>query len=514
MKAVASAKRTYTFQERVIIEPPYQVSPRNVSKLCSTMSQEVIKSERKVTPLRGFEYQFGAYRVCRDELTLKYRGAVLPLAPKVVKTLIVLLDNAGRFVSKDELLQSVWDGSIVEEANLSQNIYMLRRQFEATSNETFIETLPKRGYRFTQPVTKHDLGVTRPGLRVSASLVLVGALIACIFAAIVIRLGMADKRVALLPAPLPQAAEKADALGWYYWRGTTEADLKQSVHDFRLVVNAAPQSPVGYAGEAVAYAKLADIWEGSPSGLVASLAAEKLSQRAVSLDHTSAIAHAAKGFVEFDLDGDNRAAADDLKQAVVDEPDLAVAHLWYGAILLWQGNLGLARSELQRASNLDVTLPSINYLLALDYYMSRDYENAIAYAKLDKGDFFSSEAAPLLLAAAHEEAKQYPLAIHDIQNLAVDPSNALAASGTLAHVYASMGQQTRAGRELQAVELLSEKNQDYPLLVALAYSANGRPNEAFAWLGRMPLSDRTLFALDPRLDLLRHDRRFARWIHG
>ena len=478
------------------------------------MSQEVIKNAPKVTPLRGFEYQFGAYRVCRDELTLKYRDAVLPLAPKVVKTLLVLLDNAGRFVSKDELLESVWDGPVVEEANLSQNIYMLRRQFEMTSNETFIETLPKRGYRFTHPVTKRDLGATRVGKRMSAPVLIAAALAAGVLLAIVIRFDMADKHALVPPASLTPAAENADALGWYYWRGTTEADLKQSVHDFRLVVNAAPQSPAGYAGEAIAYAKLADIWEGSPSGLVASLAAEKLSQRAVSLDHTSAIAHAAKGFVEFDLDGNNRAAAGDLKQAVGIEPDLAVAHLWYGAILLWQGDLGLARAELQRASNLDVTLPSIDYLLALDYYMSRDYENAIAYAKLDKDDFFASEAAPLLLAAAHEEVRQYPSAIQDVQRLAADPSNALVASGTLAYVYATTGQRERAGRALHAVEQLAEKDRDYPLLVALAYSANGRPNEAFAWLGRMPLSDRALFALDPRLDLLRHDRRFVQWLHG
>ncbi len=478
------------------------------------MSQEVIKNERKVTPLWGFEYQFGAYRVCRDELTLKYRNDLLPLAPKVVKTLIVLLDNAGRFVSKDELLQSVWDGPVVEEANLSQNIYMLRRQFETTSNETFIETLPKRGYRFTHRVTKRDLRATQDGLRLSAPLLLAGVLAACLVAAMAIRFGMSEKPVASAPAPLTPAAEKADALGWYYWRGTTEADLKESIRDFRQVVSAAPQSPVGYAGEALSYAKLADIWEGSPSGLVASIAAEKLSQRAVSLDQTSAIAHAARGFVKFDLDGNNRAAADDLRQAVASEPDLPVAHLWYGATLLWQGDLGLARGELQRASNLDVTLPSVDYLLALDYYMSRDYENAIAYAKLDKGDFWAAEAAPLLLAAAHEEAKQYPSAIRDIQRLASDPSNALAASGALAYVYASMGQPIRAGRELQAVERLSEKNQDHPLLIALAYSANGRPNEAFAWLARLPLSDRPLFALDPRLDLLRRDRRFVEWLHG
>lgn len=68
------------------------------------------------------EYQFDLYRVAKDELTLRFRGTVLPAAPKVVKTLVILLDHAGRVVSKDELLQRVWDNSVVEESNLSQNI--------------------------------------------------------------------------------------------------------------------------------------------------------------------------------------------------------------------------------------------------------------------------------------------------------------------------------------------------------------------------------------------------------
>lgn len=478
------------------------------------MSQEIVKNGRETAPSGPFEYQFGHYRVRPDELTVHYRGSLVPLAPKVVKTLIIMLENAGRFVSKDELLESVWDDSIVEEANLSQNIYMLRRQFQATSNSAFIETLPRRGYRFAGQVVKRPIAPAFTRRPLFASLLLVGALVTSIFVAFVFRLGLTDKRVAAAPTPLPPAAAKAYALGWYYWRDWTPTILQQSIHNFELVVHAAPSNPLGYAGEAASYAKLADLYEGSPSGVADALTAEQLSQRAVALDGTSGVARAVRGFVEYDLDGDNRAAAEDLRSAIADQPDLALAHLWYGAVLMWQGDLGSGRAQLERASNLDTTLTSVDYLLALDFYMSRDYKAAIAYGRLAQGDEWLGDVSHLLLAAAHEQDRQYPSAIRDLQALSSSPSDVLAVSSTLAHVYASMGQQSRAEQELKVVERLSERYRQRPLLTALAYSANGRPDEAFAWLSRLPPSDRPLFSHDPRLDVLRRDRRFAQWLHG
>ncbi|MDQ6824725.1 MAG: winged helix-turn-helix domain-containing protein [Candidatus Eremiobacteraeota bacterium] len=429
-----------------------------------------------------FEYQFCLYRVGRDDLTLRFRGAVLPVAPKVVKTLVILLDHPGRFVAKDELLESVWDGSVVEEANLSQNIYTLRRIFEATSNEVFIETLPRRGYRFNGSVVRRRLS-EKPARSAMLNPWLLGAVTAAIIGgALAIRHGAVSKPAGQPTAQVSAAAEQEYALGWYYWRDSTSNGLHASVQHFDLVANATPRSPLGYAGEAAAYAKLADIYEGSPTGVTDSVKAWKLSQQALALDPNSAEALAVKGFIEFDLDGDNRAAAADLGRAVKIQPDLAVARVWYGAVLLWEGKPLAARVELERASALDSRLPSLDYLLALDFYMSRDYKNAIAFAKLATADEWAGDFSRFLLAAAHEEAGQYQLAIKDVQNLSTSPSEALAVSGTLAHVYASMGNYALARRELGAVERLSERYRHRPVLTAVAYIANERPDEAFAWL--------------------------------
>jgi len=77
-----------------------------------------------------------------------------------------------------------------------------------------------------------------------------------------------------------------------------------------------------------------------------------------------------------------------------------------------------------------------------------------------------------------------------------------------------MGDRARSQRELQAVERLSRRYQYRPVLTAIAYLANGQLDEAFAWLSRLPQSDRRLFALDPRFDPIRHDRRFEHWLDG
>src|SRR4029453_11014 len=75
--------------------------------------------------------------------------------PKVVDTLLLLIENSGRVLEKDELIQKLWPDTFVEEANLTQNIYVLRKALNSgTDSENYIETIPRRGYRFAGEVRK------------------------------------------------------------------------------------------------------------------------------------------------------------------------------------------------------------------------------------------------------------------------------------------------------------------------------------------------------------------------
>ena len=92
-------------------------------------------------------YVFGPYRLDPAERLLLCDGKPVALPPKAFDLLVALVVRAGHLVTKDELLREVWAGTFVEEANLSYTVSLLRRALK-DSNERYIETLPKRGYRF------------------------------------------------------------------------------------------------------------------------------------------------------------------------------------------------------------------------------------------------------------------------------------------------------------------------------------------------------------------------------
>jgi DNA-binding winged helix-turn-helix (wHTH) protein/TolB-like protein/Tfp pilus assembly protein PilF len=98
-------------------------------------------------------YVFGPFRVDPSKRVLQRNGQAIPLAPKAFEMLVTLIENNTRMLQKDELLETLWPGCIVEEANLTQTIYLIRRALAAGApDQPYIETVPKRGYRFVAPV--------------------------------------------------------------------------------------------------------------------------------------------------------------------------------------------------------------------------------------------------------------------------------------------------------------------------------------------------------------------------
>lgn len=98
-------------------------------------------------------YEFGPFRLDDAERTLSRDGQGVALPPKLFETLSALVARGGHVVSKDELIKKVWPDSFVEESSLSQNISLLRKALgESGQPAKYIETIPKRGYRFVAPV--------------------------------------------------------------------------------------------------------------------------------------------------------------------------------------------------------------------------------------------------------------------------------------------------------------------------------------------------------------------------
>ena len=94
-------------------------------------------------------YEFGRFRLKTAERVLLREGELVPLTPKVFDILVTLVEHGGQVVAKDDLMKRVWPNTFVEEGNLTQNISLLRKALgETPGGVQFIETVPRRGYRF------------------------------------------------------------------------------------------------------------------------------------------------------------------------------------------------------------------------------------------------------------------------------------------------------------------------------------------------------------------------------
>src|SRR5688572_23668746 len=123
--------------------------------------------------------EFGRFRIDVAQRVLMEDDAIVPLAPKVFDTLFTLVANRGRIIEKEELLKSVWPDTFVEEGSLARNVSTIRRALgDNTETETYIETIPKRGYRFVAGVrvvpkevpalVSTDAGVATPDNRATS----------------------------------------------------------------------------------------------------------------------------------------------------------------------------------------------------------------------------------------------------------------------------------------------------------------------------------------------------------
>src|SRR5580698_6213067 len=110
-------------------------------------------------------YRFGEYELKVRTRTVSYRGAAVPFEPKTFEVLLYLVANAGRVVTKEELLKAVWPDSFVEESNLTPHVFRLRKALRPQEgDEPYIVTVPGQGYQFSAEVTSPpQLATIAPG---------------------------------------------------------------------------------------------------------------------------------------------------------------------------------------------------------------------------------------------------------------------------------------------------------------------------------------------------------------
>ena len=105
----------------------------------------------------GYVLEFGSFRIDPASRRLLRDAEVVPIKSKVFDTLLLLVESAGRVVTKDQLMQAIWPDTVVEENNLTQNIYTLRKVLgERPDEHRYIVTVPGQGYRFVADLRRED----------------------------------------------------------------------------------------------------------------------------------------------------------------------------------------------------------------------------------------------------------------------------------------------------------------------------------------------------------------------
>lgn len=116
-------------------------------------------------------YAFGPFQLDPNDRTLRRRGETVHITDKVFNLLLVLIENSGRLVSKEELISEIWHDSIVEDNNLTVSMSALRKALgENHGGPRYVATIPKRGYRFIADVRMVEPGDHQPDFTLPSDL--------------------------------------------------------------------------------------------------------------------------------------------------------------------------------------------------------------------------------------------------------------------------------------------------------------------------------------------------------
>jgi DNA-binding winged helix-turn-helix (wHTH) protein/tetratricopeptide (TPR) repeat protein len=459
-------------------------------------------------------YEFGPFQLDAARLLLLDRDVPLPIGPKVVETLLALIEHPGEILPKSELLARVWPEGYVDEANLAQNVYVLRKTLRRRWSVEAIETIPRRGYRFRASVQRRE-HVARPE---PAPVLSMASRLqrAAVLAAVVVLALLGGS--ALTSQSRPDSGARSEvgaqdtrlyAIGRYYWNLRTPDGIAKSVEYFSRVVANDPRDARGYEGLASANAIMADYGYGPASMKVAIARARWYARKALAIDPNSGQAYAVLGLIStVSVKGSAPpigSAVVNLRHAIALDPASGPAHQWYGIALLRQGRLAEGYRELGEAAQLDPLSVATTAWLGTAAYLQRHYADAISYARetLDlspqRADAFET------LGLAYEALGDEPRAGQTFERLAAACASCRAeAAALLTALYARTNRMNLARAEMAIAR--AHAGDVAPDDLALALEAVGDRGAALAWIRRWR-SDNNYAAAeianDPRFAALR-----------
>lgn len=428
----------------------------------------------------------------RDRRQLFRDGRLVALSGKAFELLNVFLDSGGRVLTREQLYKRLWGDGIVEEANLSQAVYLLRRAVEPDGDgRAIIETIPRVGYRFAPYVNEGDLSTSRRRLRV-----LYGGTLLCgvVFATCALWLMSSHY------AAISVAAWDADELGEYHLGLRTPEHLAYSLSYFMEAERAAPADAVAFAGAASAYALLAEFQEDASARQRALITlANESSAAALRRDAHCSLGLAVQGFIAYRFEGRAAAATRDLDRSLTIDPRDAEAHLWRGILLMSEGDGRDAESEFRLAHQLSPVSEVYSRWLARAYAFERKPDQAIAEAletlRIEPAD----APAMLTVADAQEQRGNLEAALATLRTLVQkDPYEERFVAPDEARLDLRLGN-FDSSLLVRHFRKLAESGRVDPFETALLFLTAGDKLDATRMLRRTSHSSLIIQRYDPRL---------------
>lgn len=451
---------------------------------------------------------------------------LVSISPKALETLVLLVQKKGEIVSRDELIETVWKDTFVEEGNINYTISLLRKIFE---NKELIKTVPRHGYRFTAEVREISKNVGSPVFnpdRQSEALAekrpfrWVFALVSTVLVLSLAGFKYYSRVESATKASETQPAQTSEAMQSYL-RGKMILDKRsvenreeKAIDEFQRAVGLDPTLAIAYAGLAEGFATSA-VKLPYPKSRDTVAKAKVAAEKALALEPNLAEGYLVRGWLKRNADWDWLGAEIDLRRSIELSPKNATAHQRLAQTLSVVGRHDEALTEIDIALDLD---PISEIIISARFPILEargDYDIALKESE----DFLRENKASNPAARAyatflfHNQNFQEVIRFGEGIIVKNDGKASFAWASLLSAAHYKIGDVERATEFLKQLETMAQTDTKASYSLAMNYAEMGRYDDALRALQECLEKHEERMAWiknEPRFSNLRSDQRFRR----
>jgi eukaryotic-like serine/threonine-protein kinase len=299
--------------------------------------------------------------------------------------------------------------------------------------------------------------------------------------------------------------------GRFHWNKRTPDGMRKAIEYFQQAIEEEPTYALAYTGLADAY-NLASFLNVFPPAEVMPKA-KAAATRALEIDDSLAEAYVSLGYASFTYDWDWTAAGRHFQQALDLNPSYARNHVFYPLYLSSLGRFEEAVATAKHAQDLDPASPAVSHVLAVQLYLSRQFDQAIqqSHTTLEMDPHYG--VAYAMLGQAYASKGYYREAMPDLEKYLELSRGGATALALLGYAHARLGERNEALRILDKLEVVSKRSFVTAFFFALVYAGLEDKDQAFMWLEKAceeRFNRLAYLKVEALWDPLRSDPRFAK----